>query len=353
MVRASRLGRAGHPSVASSRRDSRQSTRIATDQGESALISRASFLGPSFARGGVFGDVSSRLGGGFVTRPRCLEPGRTYFVTRRCVQGQGLLKPEDGVNEALREALLLAARSFGVEVHAFVFLLDRYHLVVSDTSGSVCLPRFMACLNRAAARGLNAHWGRRGSVWEAGSYEAVRLIGREAVLAKIAETLTAVVAAGLLRDPKAWLGLRSLPGQLGARVFGSHRPGGELELKRPPAFGGDSPRSYRRLVSRAVRDRLAGLLQQRRQFLGLSGVAALSPIVPVQGVEETGISEGAIACADEAQKDEALSAIKEFIRRYRKALAAWRRGRRRARFPAGTYWMRRFHGVRCEPLRPP
>jgi hypothetical protein len=55
----------------------------------------------------------------FMTAPRQVLPGTTYLITRRCSQRQFLLRPSDVTNSIFLYVLALAAKRFGVEVHAF------------------------------------------------------------------------------------------------------------------------------------------------------------------------------------------------------------------------------------------
>jgi hypothetical protein len=46
-----------------------------------------------------------------------------------------------------------------------------------------------------------------------------------------------------------------------------------------------------------------------------------------------------------------MALLQSFYLQYREALDRWRAGDHEVVFPFGTYWMRVFHGARCE-LRP-
>ena len=63
--------------------------------------------------------------------PRQVLPGATYLVTRRCTQRQFLLRPSAQTNAILLYCLARAAGLYGVEVHAYCFLSNHYHLVAA------------------------------------------------------------------------------------------------------------------------------------------------------------------------------------------------------------------------------
>ncbi|MCC6997023.1 MAG: transposase [Deltaproteobacteria bacterium] len=126
--------------------------------------------------------------------PQRVLPGSTYLVTRRCTQRQFLLRPSRTTNEILSYCLARAALLYGIELHAYCFLSNHYHLVLTDPGAR--LPEFMRYLNELSARALNASLGRWEGLWASGTYSAVELVGLEDVVEKIAYTLANPVAAG-------------------------------------------------------------------------------------------------------------------------------------------------------------
>src|SRR5512133_2717453 len=121
-----------------------------------------------------------------MTAPRQVLPGTTYLVTRRSFQLQFLLTPSPITNGVFLYVLALAARRFGVQVHAFCVLSNHFHLVVTDPEAR--LPAFAQYLGSLVARAANA------------------------------------VAAGLVRRGGDWPGLWTGPEQLCAAVLSAHRP---------------------------------------------------------------------------------------------------------------------------------
>ena len=90
-----------------------------------------------------------------MAQPRRILPGRTYLVTRRCIDRRYLLKPSPIVDQILLYALAVAAALYGIDVHGFVFLSNHHHLVLTDRLG--LLPRFTHWFHSIVARFLNAH----------------------------------------------------------------------------------------------------------------------------------------------------------------------------------------------------
>jgi len=294
-----------------------------------------------------------------MTAPRQILPGTTYLVTRRCAQRQFLLRPSQVTNDVFRYVLAVAARRFGIQVHAYCVLSNHFHLVVTDPGAR--LPAFEQYLDSLVARALNASLGRWESFWAPSSYSAVALRSPEDIVEKAAYVLANPVAAGLVRSARDWPGLWSAPELLDAGAVPARRPGSffrqggsmpetaALELTSPPGF--DSPADYRdRLVAAlaACQERAAAAVaSQGRGFMGVTSVLVQKPTARPAPGEPRWKLKPRVAGRDKWKRVEALSRLVDFLRSYREAWAALRAGARDVLFPAGTYWLRVAHGVRC------
>ncbi|HET9960496.1 MAG TPA: transposase, partial [Polyangiaceae bacterium] len=96
------------------------------------------------------------------------------MISRRCVQRQFLLRPDDRTNQCFLFCLALAAQRAGVRIVAFVAMSNHYHAIVHDPLGT--LPVFMEHLHKLAARALNARWGRWENLWAAEQTCATHLV---------------------------------------------------------------------------------------------------------------------------------------------------------------------------------
>jgi REP element-mobilizing transposase RayT len=85
---------------------------------------------------------------------RRIVPGASYLVTRRCSERRFFLRPSRLTNEVVLYVLAVAARRFGVLVHAFCVLSNHLHLLVTDPDAR--LPAFMQYLDSLVARAVNA-----------------------------------------------------------------------------------------------------------------------------------------------------------------------------------------------------
>ncbi len=294
-----------------------------------------------------------------MTAPRQVLAGITYLVTRRCAQRQFLLRPSSVTNAVFRYVLAVAARRFGVRLHAFCVLSNHFHLVVTDPDAR--LPAFEQYLDSLLARVLNASLGRWEAFWAPSSYSAVALASAEDIVDKAAYVLANPVAAGLVRRGCEWPGVWSDPLEIGTagvdvvrpdvffRANGPMPKSVQLEISVPPGF--DSAADFReRLCSTlATREQEAALTlaAQKRGFLGQKRVIAQDPRGRPPRDEPRRNLNPRIAGRDKWKRIEALLRMKAFVASYRDAWAAFRAGVRDAVFPAGTYWLRVAHGVRC------
>jgi REP element-mobilizing transposase RayT len=294
-----------------------------------------------------------------MTAPRQVLPGTTYLVTRRCFQRQFLLRPSATTNDVFLYVLALAARRYGVRVHAICVLSNHFHLVVTDPDAR--LPAFEQYLDALVARALNASLGRWESFWAPSSYSAVALQTRDDAVAKAAYVLANPVAAGLVSSGSEWPGLWTAPDAVGGAPLVARRPTKffrpkgylpetvELELAVPPGFASaDEFRDQLRTALAALEDGARrDLASNRRGFLGSARVLAQKPWGrPVVGEPRRELSPR-VASRDKWKRVEALSRLVEFLRAYRHAWTALRAGARDTVFPSGTYLLRVRHGVQC------
>jgi len=290
-----------------------------------------------------------------MTAPRQVLPGTTYLVTRRCAQRQFLLKPSRTTNEVFLYLLAIAARRFGIEVHAYCVLSNHFHLVVTDPDAR--LPAFHQFLDSLVARALNASLGRWEAFWAPNSFSAVALASPSDVLDKAAYVLANPVAAGLVRRCREWPGLWSAPEQIGAGALVAQRPQqffdpkgylpetASLELTAPPGF--ESAEAFRDQLAAALAEREDQAKEARQGVVGVEQVLAQEPTGSPASGEPRRQLNPRVAARDKWKRIEALGRLVEFLRSYRAAWAARSRGMSDAVFPPGTYLLRVAHGVPC------
>ena len=293
-----------------------------------------------------------------MTAPRRVLAGTTYLVTRRCAQRQFLLRPSQDTTAIFLYVLAVAARRYGILVHAACVLSNHFHLVLTDPHAH--LPAFSQYLDSLVARAVNSSLGRWESFWAPSSYSAVALIAPEDVIAKTAYVLANPVAAGLVRTGREWPGVWTGPEQFGTtRTF--RRPAAffsatgllpetvDLEMTIPPCS--PSADAFRSTVTHAVarleRDAIQERIQSRRGFLGVARVLAQHWSRRPADPEPHRELSPRVAALDRWKRAEALSRAVQFLKSYRAAWAERCAGAVEVVFPAGTYLLRVMHGVPC------
>ena len=294
-----------------------------------------------------------------MTAPRQVLPGASYLITRRCAQRQYLLRPSEITNDVFLFVLAVAARRFGIMVHAFCVMSNHFHLLVTDTEAR--LPEFQQYLDALVARAVNSSFGRWEAFWAPNSYSAVKLVSPDDIVEKTAYVLANPVSAGLVRTGRLWPGLWSDPERIGAGPTDVHRPDHffsknkstlpktlAFELTAPPGFDTAEEFRSRVITALAERERDAERRVGRRGFLGVARVLKQNPMARPGSVEPRRNLNPRVAARNTWMRIAALASRVEFVRAYRSALAARRAGKLDVVFPAGTYLLLVMHGVPCE-----
>ena len=174
------------------------------------------------------------------------------------------------------------------------------------------------------------------------------------------------VAAGLVRDIDDWPGLLLGPHNGLGKTYSADMPSfffrkrsrtvpasASTHLAKPPQFSEAADEDFAHLVNQELARRTewyrAEHAKKNKRFLGARRVLKQNWLARPRTSEPRRVRNPRVAAKETALRVRLIEAHLRFVAHYREARDAWRRGRRRTRFPAGTYWMRWFHGVRCEP----
>lgn len=140
---------------------------------------------------------------------RIVRKGRTYAVTRRCLQQRWFLRPSPQVNSIVRFLLARYAKRWGIKLHAWTFMSNHFHLVLTDPAGM--LPRFMSELCSMLSRTLNKVLGRSDRLWESRPYTAEEIKDETDLVFKLAYVACNPVAARVVKNPHHWPGVIGIP----------------------------------------------------------------------------------------------------------------------------------------------
>ena len=279
--------------------------------------------------------------------PRQIIPGATHFVTRTTTQREFLLKPSEFVNQVFLYCLAVAAERTGVIVHAVCVMSNHYHAVLTDPLGK--LPEFYGWLHEFVGKCLNIHYDREGNFWSTDETSVVRLVDHDAVLRKLAYTITNPVTAGLVSHHTQWPGVVLYkPGRITVerpkiffRECGPTPARATLELVAAP-IGVDAAHVTNivehKVTAREATKR-AEMHARGQRFLGRARVLAQRHTQrPASYRRKRGLSPR-IATRNKWARIEAMQRCKVFVAQYREAWKAWAAGVRDVVFPVGTYLM--------------
>lgn len=153
-------------------------------------------------------------------RLRFIPPGSLVEVTCRTVQGRLLLRPSPLLRDLTLGVLARAARLYPVQIHAFAFLSNHYHLLLTAPDADR-LARFMNYLNSNLAREAGRlhrwrekFWGRR--------YQAILVADEDVTqIERLRYILSQGTKEGLVATPLDWPGAHCVRALLeGSPVIG-------------------------------------------------------------------------------------------------------------------------------------
>lgn len=148
-----------------------------------------------------------------MARPlRHFSPGDTVEVTIRTVQGRFLIRPSDEMNEIILGILGLVLVRFGLQIHAFVFMSNHYHLIVTIPD-ALALARFECFLNGNLAKEACRLHGWKDKLWSR-RYRAIPILDDVAMVDRLRYLLSHGCKEGLVERPIDWPGVSSLSSML-------------------------------------------------------------------------------------------------------------------------------------------
>jgi hypothetical protein len=295
-----------------------------------------------------------------MTAPRPILANRFYLLSRRCTQGEFLLRPDDLTNQTFLYCLAVAAQRFDIGVVSVVTMSNHYHAVVYDPVG--VLPRFLEHVHALSARALNRRRGRRENFWSAEQPNINYLVEMDDVVDKTVYALANPVASNLVDRALNWPGVSSMA-WLDGRTIQVKRPkvffaksgampeSVALKLIVPPGFEGGQVEWSELIRARvAERERACAAAREVKgtRVLGRKAVLAASPSERAKSLDRSELKPF-VAAKRESVRIQALAALKEFRSLYRRARRAFRDGVRNTRFPAGTFALVHWCGVLAAP----
>lgn len=281
-------------------------------------------------------------------------PETLVEVTNRTIQGRYLLAPSKRFRAITLGALGRAQRRYGVEIHAFVFLSNHYHLLITVRDVEQ-MARFVGYFESKLAKEVARRTGWRDKIW-ARRYAAIPVSQEAAAqVGRLEYLLSQGVKEGFVPHPADWPGAHSVEAMLeGAALEGvwpdrtaQSRARGRGESPRPGDFALRervelSPLPcWRDEPAEAVRERVRGLVE------GIVAEAQASPrayrklLAAGRPTDRPRRSKRSPApwfhCASKAVRLELKRAYGEFLAAYRQAAERLKAGELTAPFPDGCF----------------
>ena len=299
-----------------------------------------------------------------MSKPRMHLPGAVYLITNRCFQGRLFLLPTAQINFLVGYWFARALKHYGngLEIYAFIFLSNHFHLLVRDNKGS--LAPFMSYFQSNLAKEVNRILKRDGAVWQ-GHYDDQIIVGEDMFWEKFCYVTCNAVKAGLVDKAAEWIGWSSLPASLSGEPFqftavnrNRYNKACRNRKKKPqrekyketysvsltPPFGFEE----RSVQERAAHIRNLVAQQERfhREMRGNKPALGIEAISKQKPTDRPKISartpKKRFACKDKAVLGECLSQYKQFVARYRETyhqfkIAAETGNRFHNEWPVGSY----------------
>lgn len=141
-----------------------------------------------------------------------------HLITNRCFQERFFMLPTDKTNSIICYwfARALCKHGKGLDIFAFVFLSNHFHIIVRDTAGT--LSDFMGYFQGNVAKAINKQIGRKGTFWQK-HYNDLIIDGEDVFWEKYTYVVCNAVKAGLVNSSAEWIGWNSLDNAFSGKSF--------------------------------------------------------------------------------------------------------------------------------------
>jgi REP element-mobilizing transposase RayT len=275
-------------------------------------------------------------------------------ITNRTIHGRYLLKPNRRLREITLGALARAQQRYGVAIHAFVFLSNHYHLLISVTDARQ-MAAFVGYFESKLAKEVGRLTGWREKIWGR-RYSAIPVsLEVQAQVGRLKYLLSQGVKEGLVLHPADWPGAQSVQALLeGAPLKGvwhdrtaeylarqrGHRLVPEklcipevIELSPLPCWVEESGANRRDLVRHLVAEIMADARASKPNYRKL-----LRGPRPTDRPRHSNRSPAPwFHCASKAVRLELRRAYSDFLDAYREAFRLLNDSIWSAAFPAGCF----------------
>jgi putative transposase len=218
------------------------------------------------------------------------NPGIFRIITIRTEGAHFWMRPSKDINKIIGGVIARYAEILGVEIYAYVFVSNHYHLLIRCPLGNS--DEFEENVNRELARRLNWKNRRTGKFW-ARRYSEQEVLSDNDLVEAFLYIVTNATRHGLVANPKDWPGLCSYNQCLNEKelIFPFHHYSAEddevkvtyhaLKLSMLPEFEGLSKKERQDRIQKLLDEKVKELVEDRKSqglgFLGVEAIKAQSP----------------------------------------------------------------------------
>ena len=290
-------------------------------------------------------------------------PGTVHFITNRTEQEMLFLLPRKKITELIQcwFARAICLYGGGLEIYAFIFLSNHFHLLVNDTRGT--LATFMWYFQGNLAKAVNRELGRKGRFWSR-EYDDVVVDGEDAFWNRYAYTLGNAVKAGLVNTSSEWIGWSSFQGALSdgtysfnmlnnTKLHNATRRGQKVDkskfvetwsfsLTTPPGLADKTMSERKHFIKKLMKSAET----EYRKLRGNRRPLGIAMILKQRPTDRPRVSSFRprikVFCLDRERRHEWLDGYRNFVGIYRDVFdgfrkAAYKKSRPTVEWPEGSY----------------
>lgn len=288
------------------------------------------------------------------------EGGSLVEVTCRTLQGRFLLRPSEQLRSTVVGIMARGQRLFPVRIHAYVFLSNHYHLLMS-VEDAFQMAGFINYLNSNLAREVGRLHGWREKIWGR-RYQAIVVSEEEAAqIGRLRYVLSHGCKEGLVARPRDWPGAQCVMALTSSETIRGHwydrtreysarmrgKPGGKsqystrevIQLDPMPCWADRSDSERRDLVNEIVKEiEVETAARHGRDQTAPVGRTRVLRQHPHQRPDRS--KKGCAPAwhvATRRTRRELVRAYRCFESAFRQAAARLRAGETRPRFPLGSF----------------
>lgn len=214
---------------------------------------------------------------------RSKDPEVFRLITTRTVESRLWLVPNSRTRKLFGGILARYQEIFGIEIYAYVFLGNHYHLIIRAPNGNT--DEFLENVNREIARRVNWIHKKEGPLWSR-RYVDQQIITEEDLTECFLYVNTNSTRHGLAKDPYQWPGLSSISQVVNEndRRFSfrhytdSNTTHHRLKISVLPQFKKMEREARRRHIAKLIDERVLSINNQRGdKFLSLEEIREIYP----------------------------------------------------------------------------